>query len=202
MSLEALQRKAGVTADGVFGKQTLKAAAQYYKLTNKQAAHFFGQCAHETGDFRLFSENLNYSADALMQVFPRYFLDKKQAERYARQPELIANRVYANRMGNGNEASGDGWRYRGRGAIQLTGKGNYREFADSLGRTIDPDDVAENLAFESAKFFFDRNRLWAIADRAVDDQTIVIVSRRINGGNHGILDRKTKTYKYYAWLNE
>lgn len=200
MSLKTLQSKVGVKPDGVFGKQTLKACMEHFGLTPESASHFFAQCAHETGNFIIFRENLNYSADGLLRIFPKHF-DVIKARQYARQPERIANRAYANRMGNGDEDSGDGWRYRGRGAIQLTGKNNYREFADWVGKTIDPDDVADLYAFESAQFFFDRNKLWKYCDE-VTDANIALLTRAINGGTHGIEDRKAKTHKYYGWLKE
>ena len=199
MSLASLQAKIGVTADGVFGKGTLKAAMAYYKMTPVQAAHFFAQTAHESGNFKAFSENLNYSEDGLLRVFPKYF-DVIKARQYSRQPERIANRVYANRMGNGDEASGDGWRYKGRGALQLTGKSNYKDFADWLGKSIDPNNVADEYAFDSAKYFFDKNKLWGICDKGVDDATILALTKRINGGTHGLDDRKAKTKLYYGWL--
>jgi putative chitinase len=199
MSLASLQAKIGVTADGVFGKGTLKAAMAYYKLTPVQAAHFFAQTAHESGNFKAFSENLNYSAEGLLRIFPRYF-DQATANKYARQPERIANRVYASRMGNGDEASGDGWRYKGRGALQLTGKSNYKDFSDWLGKTIDPNAVADEYAFESAKYFFDKNKLWTICNEGVNDGIIAVLTRKINGGTHGLEDRKTKTKLYYGWL--
>jgi putative chitinase len=200
MSLASLQKKIGVTADGVFGKGTLKAAMAYYKLTPVQAAHFFAQTAHESGNFKAFSENLNYSAEGLLRIFSKYF-DVATAKQYARQPEKIANRVYANRMGNGDEASGDGFKYKGRGALQLTGKSNYNDFAKWLGKTIDPNDVADEYAFESAKYFFDKNKLWGICDKGVDDATILALTKRINGGTHGLDDRKAKTKLYYGWLS-
>jgi putative chitinase len=200
MSLKTLQSKVGVKPDGVFGKDTLKACMKHYGLTPDSASHFFAQCAHETGNFILFRENLNYSADGLLRIFPKYF-DLIKARQYARQPERIANRVYANRMGNGDEASGDGWRYRGRGAIQLTGKNNYRDFADWVGKTIDPEDVADEYAFESAQYYFDRNKLWKYCDQ-VTNTNIALLTRAINGGTHGIEDRKAKTHKYYGWLKE
>lgn len=200
MSLKSLQSKVGVKPDGVFGKDTLKACMNHFGLTPESASHFFAQCAHESGNFVLFRENLNYSADGLLRIFPKYF-DLVKARQYARQPERIANRVYANRMGNGDEASGDGWRYRGRGAIQLTGKNNYREFADWIGKPIDPDQVADEYAFESAQFFFDRNKLWTFCDE-VTDTHIALLTKKINGGLHGIEDRKKKTHTYYGWLTE
>ena len=113
--IAALQAKCGITADGAWGPGTYKAAKAFFKLSNNQAAHFFGQCAHESGNFKVFSENLNYSAEGLNKIFPKYFIKAgRNAANYARNPQKIANVVYSNRMGNGGEASGDGWRYRGR----------------------------------------------------------------------------------------
>lgn len=202
MSLVALQKKIGVTADGAFGPGTLKAAMAYYKMTPVRAAHFFAQTAHESGNFKAFSENLNYSADGLQKIFGKYF-DAATAAKYARNPEKIANRVYANRMGNGNEASGDGWKYRGRGALQLTGKDNYKAFADYLKKPEimeNPDLVATEYSFESAMFFFEKNKLWAICDQGINDAAITSLTKRINGGTHGLDDRKEKTKKYAAMV--
>ena len=136
MSLVNLQKKIGVSADGAFGPGTFKRAAAFYKLSSNRAAHFFAQTAHESGGFKAFSENLNYSAKGLRGIFGKYFPTDLSAQMYARQPERIANRVYANRMGNGPESSGDGWKYRGRGALQLTGKFSYQAFADYIGRPV------------------------------------------------------------------
>ena len=202
MSIKSLQTKIGVTADGAFGPGTLKAAMNYYKMTPERAAHFFAQTAHETGEYKLFSENLNYSATGLQGVFGKYFPGTLE-ESYARQPEKIANRVYADRMGNGNEASGDGWKYRGRGALQLTGKSNYKAFADYLGKPEimdNPDLVASTYAFESAMFFFDRNKLWSICDQGVNDASILALTKRINGGTNGLDHRKQLTNKYYGYV--
>ena len=199
----ALQTKAGVAADGKFGPGTFKAAAKYLGLSGPRAVHFFAQTAHETGNFKAFSENLNYSASGLRGVFGKYFPTDALANQYARKPEQIANRVYANRMGNGNEASGDGWKYRGRGALQLTGKDNYQAFANYCKRPdvmTNPDIVAGELAFESAMFFFERNNLWAICDKGLSVQTITALTRRINGGTHGLDDRIAKTNKFSAWI--
>jgi putative chitinase len=204
MSLKSLQTKAGVTADGVFGPGTLKAGMTFYKFTPERAAHFFAQTAHETGGFKAFSENLNYSADGLNKIFPKYFKNAgRDANAFARNPEKIANVVYASRMGNGDEASGDGWKFRGRGALQLTGKANYQAFADYLKNPqimTNPDLVANELAFESAIFFFDRNKLWDICDKGVTKDTILALTKRINGGTHGLADREEKTIKYHAWV--
>ena len=202
MSLKSLQEKVGVTADGAFGPGTLKAAMTFYKLTPVRAAHFFAQTAHETGEYKLFAENLNYSAAGLQGTFGKYFPGTLE-ESYARLPENIANRVYASRMGNGDEASGDGWKYRGRGALQLTGKSNYKAFADYLGKPeiMDtPDLVATTYAFESAMFFFDRNKLWSICDKGVNDAAILELTKRINGGTNGLDHRKVLTNKYYGYV--
>jgi putative chitinase len=202
MSLKSLQERAGVAADGAFGPGTMKAAMTLLKLTPIRAAHFFAQTAHETGGFKAFSENLNYSAQGLQGIFGKYFPGTLE-ESYARNPEKIANRVYADRMGNGAEASGDGWKYRGRGALQLTGKSNYKAFSEYLGKPeiMDtPDLVATTYAFDSAMFFFDKNKLWSICDKGVNDASILELTKRINGGTHGLEDRKEKTYKYYALI--
>lgn len=202
MSLVNLQKKIGVSADGAFGPGTFKRASAFYKLSPNRAAHFFAQTAHESGNFKTFSENLNYSAKGLRSTFGKYFPTNLSAQMYARQPERIANRVYANRMGNGPESSGDGWKYRGRGALQLTGKFSYQAFADYIGRPDimkNPDLVATELCFESALWFFDRNKLWSICDRGVNESAIVALTKRVNGGLHGIDDRRAKTKKYRTW---
>jgi putative chitinase len=199
MSLKSLQEKIGTTPDGVFGPNTMKAAMVYYKLTPVRAAHFFAQTSHETGNFKLFSENLNYSSKGLQNIFGKYFPGNLE-ELYARNPEKIASRVYASRMGNGNEASGDGWKFRGRGALQLTGKDNYKAFAKYLNKPEimeNPDLVATTYSFESAMFFFDKNKLWTICDRGINDTAILALTKRINGGTHGLSDRSEKTKKYY-----
>lgn len=202
MSLISLQTKLGIAADGAFGPGTMKAAMAYYKMTPERAAHFFAQTAHESGGFKAFSENLNYSAQGLQGIFGKYFPGNLE-ESYARKPEKIANRVYASRMGNGDEASGDGWKYRGRGALQLTGKSNYQAFADYLKNPeimSNPDLVSTEFAFESAIFFFDKNSLWSICDKGVNKDSILALTKRINGGTHGLADREEKTFKYYTYV--
>ena len=202
MSLKSLQERVGVTADGAFGPGTLKAAMTFFKMTPERAAHFFAQTSHETGGFKLFVENLNYSAQGLQGTFGKYFPGTLE-ESYARKPEAIASRVYANRMGNGDEASKDGWKFRGRGALQLTGKSNYEAFAKYLGKPeimTNPDLVATTYAFESAMFFFDKNSLWSICDKGVTNDTILALTKRINGGTNGLADRQEKTIKYYGYL--
>jgi putative chitinase len=203
MSLVNLQEKVGANPDGDFGPNTLKKAAEFYKLTPERAAHFFAQLSHETAEFKLFSENLNYSADGLKKIFPKYFPTSILANAYARNPQKIANRAYASRMGNGDEASGDGYKFRGRGAIQLTGKANYQNFANHIKNQeimANPDLVASDYAFESAMFFFDRNKLWDICDKGVTDATILSLTKRINGGTNGLSHRSELTKKYYGWL--
>jgi putative chitinase len=202
MSLKSLQERAGVAADGAFGPGTIKAGMALLKLTPIRAAHFFAQTSHETGGFKAFSENLNYSAQGLQGIFGKYFPGNLE-ESYARNPEKIANRVYADRMGNGNEASGDGWKFRGRGALQLTGKANYEAFAKYLGTNEvmeNPDLVATKYSFDSAMFFFEKNKLWTICDKGINDAAILELTKRINGGTHGLEDRKLKTYKYYEYV--
>ncbi len=203
MSLKDFQSKIGVTADGAWGPGTLKAAVEFLKMPKVRAAHFFAQTSHESGGFKFLSENLNYSADGLVKIFRKYFPDVAAATPYARNPEKIANKVYGGRMGNGDEASGEGFIYRGRGAIQLTGKDNYAAFAKAIGRPdvlTNPDIVAGELAFESAMFFFDKNKLWDICDKGINDETITALTKRINGGTLGLEDRKKHTYEYAKLL--
>lgn len=200
--MQSLQAKCGVAADGKWGPGTFKAARDYFKLSTAQAAHFFGQCAHESGGFKVFSENLNYSDKGLNGIFKKYFPTIASTAGYARKPEKIANKVYANRMGNGPEASGDGWKFRGRGPIQLTGKSNYTQFAQDIGRPdvlTNPDIVATELAFESALWFFNKNGLFAIAGKGVTDAVIGQITRRVNGGTHGLDDRIKKTKQFANW---
>jgi putative chitinase len=203
MSIKSLQTKTGSTPDGAFGAGTIKAAMSFYKMTPFRAAHFFGQTSHETGHFKVFSENLNYSASGLLKVFPKYFKTEAEAKSYERNPEKIANRVYGSRMGNGDEKSGEGFKFRGRGALQLTGKSNYEAFSKFLNKPeimTNPDLVANEYAFESAIFFFDKNGLWAICDKGVDDATILAITKRINGGTNGLAERVKLTKQYYEWV--
>lgn len=200
-ALQILQQKAGVKPDGVFGPATFKAAAALLGLSHLKAVHFFAQCCHETGNFSKFEENLNYSADGLRTVFRSHFTPE-QAAKYARQPERIANRAYASRMGNGPEESGDGWKFRGRGALQLTGRTNYQLFSAYVNNETllqNPDPVATEYAFASAMYFFDQNRLWSICEQGTDDNAIKVLTNRINGGTNGLEHRAELTKKYAAW---
>jgi putative chitinase len=198
-ALQELQQAAGVKPDGIFGPATFKAASALLGLSGPKAVHFFAQCAHETGGFKLFEENLNYSAKALHLVFHKYFPDMVTAEAYARKPEAIANRAYGNRMGNGPEESGDGWKFRGRGALQLTGRNNYQLFSAFVNdETLlqDPEPVAGKYAFQSAIYFFEKNRLWSICAQGLDVETITKLTKRINGGTNGLAHRIELTKKY------
>ncbi|XP_076029878.1 glycosyl hydrolase family 19 domain-containing protein HI_1415-like [Oratosquilla oratoria] len=158
--------------------------------TPLQQAHFLAQVGHECGSFNYLVESLNYSAAGLRKIFPKHFKTNAEMESFARKPEKIANRVYSNRLGNGSEESGDGWKYRGRGMIQLTGKDVYREFASASGSQVlsDPDRLATDprLCAESAGWFWKRANLNQLADK--DD--VEAVTRRINGGVNGLDDRK------------
>lgn len=197
IQIKTLQAKLGVVADGKIGKKTLEAFAKHFALSKEQVAHFFGQCAHESGNFTVFTENLNYSAERLLVIFPKYF-DKDTAKEYERKPELIASRVYAGRMGNGNELSKDGWKYRGRGSLQTTGKNNYALFAEYVNNKEiinNPDLVAKDYAFDSALYYFSKNRIWSIA-KTIDNNTIAKVTKMINGGINGLSER-VKLTKYY-----
>jgi putative chitinase len=169
--------------------------------TPLRAAHFLAQAAHESGGFKFKSENLNYSKESLLKVFPKYFT-AASAEGYHRQPEKIASRVYANRMGNGNEASKDGWKFKGRGYIQLTGKDNYKAFSDWAKEPSimeNPDQVADDkYAGLSAIWFWNKNGLSKIADtdNLRDDKTLIKITARVNGGTHGLADRLERFNDY------
>lgn len=169
----------------------LNSKMQIYDInTPLRAAHFIAQLAHESGSFKYRYENLNYSAKALRAVFGKYFPTDELAEEYARNPERIANRVYANRMNNGNEASGDGWKYRGRGLIQLTGKENYTKCGDTLKIDLvnKPDLLAQdaNAAVAAACWFWDSRKLNGFADQ----DNIMTITKLINGGYNGLEDRE------------
>lgn len=177
-------------------------AARFGITTPLRLAHFLAQCGHESGGFKATQENLNYSAKGLCGIFRKYFPSVTVALQYERKPEKIANRVYANRMGNGNEASGEGWKYRGRGYIQLTGKENYKAFDATVPEDItsNPDLVATKYALASAAFFFKKNGLWAICDRGADIATVTAVTKRVNGGTIGLADRQKHFNEFYHLL--
>ena len=161
---------------------------KYNIIGRDRIAAFVAQCAHESMGFNRITENLNYSASGLRSTFGKYFPTLAIANQYARKPEKIANRAYANRMGNGNESSGDGWKYRGKGLIQLTGKNNHELFAESIGKTLDDTIVylgTKAGAVESAAWFWKTNDL----NRYADTQNITKLTQKINGGTNGLADR-------------
>ena len=168
--------------------------------TPVKLAHFLAQCGHESGGFRLTSENLNYSAKGLLSVFKKYFPNESKAKLYERKAEKIANLVYGNRMGNGPEVSGDGYRYRGRGYIQLTGKNNYAEFDKVVSENIlqYPDLVSTKYPLLSAAWFFHKNCLGRCKDAT--DASVVSVTKCVNGGTIGLADRQKHFKEYYNLL--
>jgi putative chitinase len=159
--------------------------------TTERVSAFLAQCAHESGGFEAIQENLNYRSTSLQKTFPKYFVTLTEAEDYAHNPERIANRVYANRMGNGPEESGDGYRYCGRGLIQLTGRNNYQAFADSIGASLDSiTDYLQTFegSVQSACWFWETHGLNELADSG----NIREITRKINGGYNGLDDRETR----------
>lgn len=190
----------GHVPDSVLGELPL-VIEKFGCSTPLRLAHFLSQCGHESGGFKAVSENLNYSADGLKKIFPKYFPGNLN-ESYARQPEKIASRVYGSRMGNGDEASKEGWKFRGRGYIQLTGKSNYAEFDKLVPEDImaNPDLVATKYPLVSAAFFFQKNSLWTLCDKGADDATVTAVTKRVNGGTHGLDDRLQRFKKIWAAL--
>ncbi len=167
----------------------------HYEITTlKRVSYFLAQCGHESNNFITLEENLNYSVQGLMRTFKKYFTDETIAAQYAKQPEKIANRVYANRMGNGDEKSGDGWNFHGRGLIQLTGKINYSNYARDTGQSLE--DAVDHLnhphgALESACWFWHTRGL----NRFCDSDDILTLTKRINGGTLGLDDRTSKYKK-------
>jgi putative chitinase len=176
--------------------------AAKFNITNVlRLAHFLAQAGHESGQFKATSENLNYSSKGLLGIFPRYF-NAATAEQYSRKPEMIASRVYGGRMGNGAEATKDGYKFRGRGYIQLTGKDNYTQFDKTVPEDIlaNPELVATKYALASAAWFFDKNKLWGICDKGADQGTVTAVTKRVNGGTIGLPDRIKHFNEYYNLL--
>lgn len=195
-----IEKLKGIIPDSVI-TQIPETAKKFNITTNLRLAHFLSQCAHESGNFKAVNENLNYSADGLRKTFGKYF-PGSLAESYAKQPEKIASRVYGGRMGNGDESTKDGYKFRGRGYIQLTGKSNYTKFTQFIGEdcVTNPDLVSTKYPLASAAFFFDSNKLWTICDKGSDDITVTAVTKRVNGGTHGLDDRLEKFKKYYSLI--
>ena len=177
-------------------------AAKFQINTPLRLAHFLAQCGHESGGFKITQENLNYSAKGLNGIFKKYFPTEASAQPYERKPQMIANKVYGGRMGNGPEASGDGWKYHGRGFIQLTGKDNYTAFTKSIGEDCvnNPDLVATKYALASAAWFFNKNGLHKLADGGANDATVTTITKRVNGGTIGLPDRIKHFNEYYKLL--
>ena len=178
--------------------QIPEAAAKFGITSNLRLAHFLAQCALESTKFTATVENLNYSAQGLMKTFKKYFQGVNVND-YAKQPAKIANRVYANRMGNGNEASGDGFKFRGRGYIQLTGKNNYTTFSKFIGEdcVANPDLVQTTYPLASAGFFFNSNNIWATCDKGSSNATVLAVSTMVNGKNPHAVPERTAFFKEF-----
>jgi putative chitinase len=195
-----LDKLKGHIPDGVI-TQIPDTAARFGITNTLRLAHFLSQCGHESGGFKAVRENLNYSAKGLVGIFKKYF-SPTLAVAYERQPDKIANRVYAGRMGNGDEHSGDGYKFRGRGYIQLTGKENYTRFDATVPENIiaDPDLVATKYPLASAAFFFNSNKLWSICDKGATPEVVTAVTKRVNGGTIGLADRNKHFNEYYNLL--
>ena len=177
-------------------------AAKFQINTPLRLAHFLAQCGHESGGFKATQENLNYSAKGLAGVFKKYFPTEAAAAPYARNPQKIASKVYGGRMGNGPESTGEGYKFRGRGYIQLTGKENYTAFGKSIGEDIisNPDVVASKYALLSAAWFFSKNGLHKMADGGATDAVVTSITKRVNGGTIGLPDRIKHFNEYYKLL--
>jgi putative chitinase len=176
--------------------------AKFELNTPLRLAHFLAQAGHESGGFKAVNENLNYGAKGLLSIFKKYFPTEEKAKLYERKPEKIANLVYGARMGNGPEASGEGFRFRGRGYIQLTGKDNYKAFDAVVAESIvdNPDLVATKYPLLSAAWFFHKNGLHKIADQGATDAVVTSVTKRVNGGTIGLPDRIKHFKEYYSLL--
>jgi putative chitinase len=181
--------------------QIPETAKKFNITTPLRLAHFLAQCGHESAGFKAIQENLNYSADGLKKIFRKYF-PGNLAEGYAKNPEKIASKVYGSRMGNGDETTKEGFKFRGRGYIQLTGKDNYTKFGKFIGEDTvsNPDLVATKYPLASAAFFFDSNKLWDICDKGSDDATVTAVTKRVNGGTIGLPDRIKHFKEYFSLL--
>jgi len=196
-----LQNLKGHIPDAVIAQ--IPDTAKKFNITNPlRLAHFLAQCGHESGGFKAVQENLNYSADGLKKIFPKYF-PGNIAEGYARNPEKIASKVYGGRMGNGDESTKEGFKFRGRGFLQTTGKDNYKRLGNFLNEDLisNPDLVATKYPLASAAFFFDSNKLWSICDKGADDATVTAVTKRVNGGTIGIEHRLSEFRKFYKLLS-
>ena len=206
-TLSFINKIKGHIPDSVF-QQIPATCAAFNIITPLRLAHFLAQCDHESGGFKAVSENLNYGVDGLLNTFKSDFdinhnrvieaNEKIKANTLSRKPEAIANFVYANQNGNGNEASGDGWKYRGRGYIQCTGRLNYLGFSKFIGEdcVTNPDLVSTKYPMASAAWFFDKNNLWKICDLGSTDDVVTKVTKKINGGTIG-LNQRIKEFKTF-----
>jgi putative chitinase len=178
-------------------------AAKFGINTPLRLAHFLAQCGHESAGFKATQENLNYSAKGLMGIFKKYFPTEALAKQYERNPQKIASKVYGGRMGNGVEATGEGYKFRGRGYIQLTGKDNYTAFGKSIGEDIvsNPDVVSGKYALLSAAWFWSNNGLNKLADGGSADTVVTTITKRVNGGTIGLPDRIKHFKEYYHLLS-
>ena len=200
-AMKKLQERCGVTADGAFGPNTARAIAKHFDLSPNRAAHLLGQAAHESAGFTITKENLYYSTPERIQaIWPSRFETIADAEPYAKNPQALADKVYGGRGGN----NGEGYKWRGRGFIQLTFRDNYRSFASDMRVPEvmeDPSLVETEYAFESAYWFFDKNGLFRMADNGIGTDNIKAITKRVNGGYHGLDDRIAQTQKIYGWLS-
>ena len=176
--------------------------AKFELNTPLRLAHFLAQAGHESGGFKAVNENLNYGAKGLRSIFGKYFPNDQKALLYERKPEKIANLVYGGRMGNGAEATGEGWKFRGRGYIQLTGKANYTDFDKVVPENLmeQPDLVSTKYPLLSAAWFFHKNGLHKLADNGADDSVVTQITKRVNGGTIGLADRIKHFKEYYSLL--
>lgn len=201
LAMQKLQERIGASTDGSFGPNTARAITKHFGLSAERSAHLLGQASHESGGFTRVCESLYYSsADRIRKVWPSRFPTLEDAQPYARNPKALADKVYSNRMGNGEN---EGSVFIGRGFLQLTGKDNYRSFAADMRLPevmTDPSLIETDYAFETAYWFFEKNRLFKIADEGVRTDTIEKITKRVNGGYHGLQDRLDQTNKIYGWL--
>lgn len=209
--ISEFQKENGLVADGILGKKTFSKMKEVWKIkSDEQLANFLGQFSIESANFTKDKENTNYSAEGLKDYFLKYFPTEQDRINYARKPEKIANRAYANRMGNGDESSGDGFRHRGVGGIQLTGANNYIDFSKWIGAKtkLTTDEIASKYFWETGLYYFEKNNLWNLALK-VDDSTITKLSKAINLGNKNsdkipnhLKERIEATKKYYNLIKK
>ena len=186
-ALKLLQEKCGCSPDGSFGPNTARGIVKHYELSPERGAHLLGQVIHESGSFKLTRENLNYSVEAMMRVWPSRFPTEESAKPYERNPKALAEHVYFGRMGNNSKEKAS--LYIGRGFLQLTGYDNVKAFASDMGKPevmTDPSLLEEDYAMDTAIWFFQTNNLWKICDEGVNDDTVKRLTRKINGGYTGL----------------